>query len=69
MEQSSANIEVSVVIPSVTLFILGGQIIFPSFASKHLTITAWFDELPLYPVPFQGLFGRGMHFIAHLRKR
>lgn len=39
------------------------------FASKGLMIVTWFDELPLYPVPFQGLFGRGMHFIAHLRKR
>lgn len=39
------------------------------FAEKQLSIVAWTEELPLYPHPFQALFGNGLHFIALLHKR
>lgn len=38
------------------------------FSSFGLSIAAWNHNLPLYPFPFDRVFGRKLHFIAWLTK-
>ncbi|HUI52669.1 MAG TPA: methyltransferase domain-containing protein [Terriglobales bacterium] len=38
------------------------------FATCHLQAEQLSTALPLYPFPFSLLFGRGMHFVAQLRR-
>ncbi len=38
------------------------------FTSCGLRVETWHGRTPLYPSPFSVLFGRGLHFIARLRK-
>ncbi|HZC66209.1 MAG TPA: methyltransferase domain-containing protein, partial [Candidatus Dormibacteraeota bacterium] len=38
------------------------------FAATGLRATSFETRLPLYPAPFSALVGRGLHFIAALRK-
>jgi len=38
------------------------------FEDGNLQVVGWMEEIPLYPVPFQLLFGTGLHFVALLRK-
>ena len=37
-----------------------------AFRDMGLTVRAWQDELKLYPLPADWVFGRSLHFIAHL---
>lgn len=39
------------------------------FADSNLEVVGWMEEIALYPMPFQLLFGKGLHFIALLRKK
>ena len=41
---------------------------FDTFARLELRITAWREDLNLYPRGFNWLFGRNLHFIAGLEK-
>jgi SAM-dependent methyltransferase len=38
------------------------------FASSGLQPVIWVDRIPLYPFPFDRIFGRRLHFIALLEK-
>jgi SAM-dependent methyltransferase len=38
-----------------------------TFAELNLRIDAWIDDLGLYPLPLDWLFGRSLHFISRLR--
>jgi SAM-dependent methyltransferase len=38
------------------------------FAGAQLSLKAWQDQVPLYPFPFNGIFGRKLHFVALLGK-
>ena len=38
------------------------------FAAAQLNLKAWQDQVPLYPFPFSGIFGRKLHFVALLEK-
>jgi len=38
------------------------------FASSGLKPVVWVDHVPLYPFPFDKIFGRKLHFIALLEK-
>jgi hypothetical protein len=38
------------------------------FANAQLSLKAWRDQVPLYPFPFSGIFGRKLHFVALLEK-
>lgn len=37
------------------------------FPSCGLRVETWRGQTPFYPFPFSMLFGRGLHFIAHVR--
>lgn len=39
------------------------------FRACHLRVRAWRTQVPLYPFPFNLLFGRQLHFIALLEKQ
>jgi SAM-dependent methyltransferase len=38
------------------------------FAAAHLRLKTWQDQIPLYPSPLNGIFGRKLHFVALLEK-
>jgi SAM-dependent methyltransferase len=38
------------------------------FAGAGLNLRAWQGQIPLYPFPFKGIFGRTLHFVALLEK-
>jgi hypothetical protein len=38
------------------------------FAKCGLAEASWTTKVPLYPAPFRFLAGRGLHFVALLRK-
>ena len=38
------------------------------FAGAGLRLKKWQGQIPLYPFPFSGIFGRTLHFIALLEK-
>jgi SAM-dependent methyltransferase len=39
------------------------------FAGGRLDLNAWQDQVPLYPFPFNRVFGRKLHFVALLEKK
>jgi len=39
------------------------------FAGAQLGLRAWQDQVPLYPFPYSGIFGRKLHFVALLEKK
>jgi SAM-dependent methyltransferase len=39
------------------------------YAGAQLSLKAYQDQVPLYPFPFSGIFGRKLHFIALLEKK
>jgi len=38
------------------------------FSASKLKVIIWNDKIPLYPFPFNFLFGKNLHFIALLKK-
>lgn len=38
------------------------------FTLQGFTIIEWTENIPLYPIPFNKMFGKGLHFIAVLEK-
>jgi SAM-dependent methyltransferase len=38
-----------------------------AFAQLNLRVDAWLDDLGLYPLPLDWLFGRSLHFVARLK--
>jgi SAM-dependent methyltransferase len=38
------------------------------FSATHLKLKAWEQDIPIYPFPFSGIFGRTLHFVALLEK-
>lgn len=38
------------------------------FDGAQLSLKSWQDQVPLYPFPFNGIFGRKLHFVALLEK-